>query len=393
MLVLRCTMLLPLLAPAFSTCIINSLRLQVRMLGPAAALAAAAAAGIGAGLSVAGSRKRPRDPPGTVRVGGSRTTIVTPDTKAPRTVVNPTPSAGSHDPGATYLPPGSYWRIRPGSEDDGNGGDESKASGSSSASSSSSGQVHSDRVFSSAGASFGGEGLSKPVDPCAGPVALIRQYERCTKPLRFTHTGAITLRPYYYTVNGSHQGNIISLSYISAGTDVENRNGRSVNFERLVVRGVVRATNYPEGADGGNQMYFPAASVRIIVIYDRQSNGGTPQHQDIFQHPTYPFTELNMANSDRFLVLCDRSYALKGLWRPDSGALTTCEQDISSLFIDLDLYGLSATYKDGLANPPISGNLFLIARSNTQVTTFPIPIAELCRLPVMEFTATTYFRD
>ena len=370
-------------------------------LGPAAALAAAAAAGAGMGMSLRGSKRRHDGWPSE----GSVITPV-PGPKAARTVYAPTPG-GPPSVEGTYLPPNTYWRVNPpgsassssssAGSDDGKGGDESRASGSSSSASAAGGQVHSDRVFSSAGAAFGGEGISKPVDPCSGPVALIRQYERCTKPLRFIHTNYSgvndSIRPCYITSTTAHSAGIVPMSNIPAGTDIENRTGRSVNFERLVLRGIVRAPTFPEGAVGANQMYFPACVVRITLIYDRQSNSNLPLQGDIFQHASANFTEMNMANSDRFLVLCDRSYSLKGLWRPDANALTTCEQDCSSVFIDLDLYGLSATYNGNAASIPVTGSLFLVARSDVPISGFPFPETEKARLPVFTFSFTTYFRD
>lgn len=89
-------------------------------------------------------------------------------------------------------------------------------------------------------------------------------------------------------------GNINLLNGIVQGTDVDERIGRNVLLERLFIRGGIAKSATQTGE----------SILRIIIVLDRQANGGTPAITDILTadsiHSMY-----NEDNSERFRILFD----------------------------------------------------------------------------------------
>lgn len=136
------------------------------------------------------------------------------------------------------------------------------------------------------------------------------------------------------------------------GSTSKSRIGNAIVMHRLQVRGyIINNPSYvaPMGP----------VRLRVVVVFDRQSNGGTPVFSDVFlsQYAEgLPRTEVhsyvNVANSERFSVLHDSFYVTPST-APD-GAVGVAPFNQAELFstasravveIDLDLYALFANYR------------------------------------------------
>lgn len=105
----------------------------------------------------------------------------------------------------------------------------------------------------------------------------------------FNSTGAIAL------MNGTAEG-----------TSFYNRIGRRIRMKSIQISGTVD-DNTATGVPANDSSYL-----RLLVVYDRQNNGGTPALADILLDvdsagttTTDAYSGLNMTNSDRFKVLMD----------------------------------------------------------------------------------------
>lgn len=99
-------------------------------------------------------------------------------------------------------------------------------------------------------------------------------------------------------------GSIIPLNLISAGSSFFNRIGRKVEMKSLLLEINLNPVSAVRncGAD----------TLRILVVYDRQTNGATPAITDILQdteqngtNTTAPTSNINLNNRDRFQIIRD----------------------------------------------------------------------------------------
>lgn len=108
-------------------------------------------------------------------------------------------------------------------------------------------------------------------------------------------------------------GNPTLLNGAVPGAQSYQRIGRRVCLKSILIRGMI---NF--GAHNNN---FADDCVRILVIYDRQSNGATPALADVIQSQspagvpiTSPYSPMNINNTRRFLVLKDQSWAMNQIF-------------------------------------------------------------------------------
>lgn len=92
------------------------------------------------------------------------------------------------------------------------------------------------------------------------------------------------------------------LNGVAQGTDFTQRIGRKTLMKSLLVRWGV--TNNGVGGDGSGDI------MRLMVIYDMQSNSAAPSAGDILQSASDVYSPLNLNNRDRFKVLFDRNITL-----------------------------------------------------------------------------------
>lgn len=85
-------------------------------------------------------------------------------------------------------------------------------------------------------------------------------------------------------INGSAQGS------------AQNEHvGRKAIMKKVQLRYI-----YNSGSAGGQQ-----SQVRILIVYDKQANGALPSVGDVLASSATYNSFMNLANSDRFVVLCD----------------------------------------------------------------------------------------
>jgi len=100
--------------------------------------------------------------------------------------------------------------------------------------------------------------------------------------------------------------NITLLNGVAEGTSFFNRVGRKFSMQSIHFRGYFAYDG--EASPSDDPDYW-----RVVILYDRQINGGTPGIGDVFQEVTAAgtvptpdsMTSLNMNNSDRFKVIVD----------------------------------------------------------------------------------------
>lgn len=164
-----------------------------------------------------------------------------------------------------------------------------------------------------------------------------------------------------------------SSGYPQEGTSFYNRLGRRIRMETLRIYGNVLPSNVNAGA-------VAAQTARILIGYDRQSNGALPGIADVLTSydtnggtsaVSYAYQSRNQNNEDRFWIFHDQTMYLPPLGV--GGATPAAQQGIvpepmeSCLTLDetFDLDGLEMHFKASTANGPITdvatGALFVIA--------------------------------
>lgn len=97
-------------------------------------------------------------------------------------------------------------------------------------------------------------------------------------------------------------GVLILLNGVSQGTDYTNRIGRKILLKSLLFRFTVVPTNTVLHATQGDV-------VRLLLIYDCQTNAATPAVSDVLASVAYN-APMNLTNRDRFKILADKYYTM-----------------------------------------------------------------------------------
>lgn len=119
-------------------------------------------------------------------------------------------------------------------------------------------------------------------------------------------TKAVDLQQATYTLNSTAV--LTPLNLIQAGSSFFNRIGRKIHMKSIAIRGFI-------GFSGNSQVI--AAYGRIMIVYDRQTNGALPVISDILLDTkqdattsTGALSGLNLNNRDRFVVIADKKFML-----------------------------------------------------------------------------------
>lgn len=99
-----------------------------------------------------------------------------------------------------------------------------------------------------------------------------------------------------YTVAVPTAGSVILLNGVAQGTDYTNRIGRKIIMKSLLFRAVL----YPSTAASA----VFGTTIRIMLVYDCQTNAATPAITDFFAGGVY-LEAMNLTNRDRFKVIKD----------------------------------------------------------------------------------------
>jgi len=95
-------------------------------------------------------------------------------------------------------------------------------------------------------------------------------------------------------------GSVLLLNGIAQGTDYNQRIGRKCQLKSLFIRFTV---NVNPGALG---LLAPQGDVvRLLIVYDCQSNGAAPAITDVLSTVNYD-SPMNLNNRDRFKILYDK---------------------------------------------------------------------------------------
>lgn len=93
-------------------------------------------------------------------------------------------------------------------------------------------------------------------------------------------------------------GTVTLLNGVATGTDFTDRIGRKIICRSLYITGMISPVDNTTAAN----------LARLIVVYDNQTNGAAPAVTDILKEAT-ACSQLNLNNRDRFVVLCNKTWA------------------------------------------------------------------------------------
>lgn len=119
----------------------------------------------------------------------------------------------------------------------------------------------------------------------------------------------------------NNTGSIIPLNLIQAGSSFFNRIGRKIEMKSLLIE--LNITPVSAARSTG------ADTLRILVIYDRQTNGAVPAISDILQdteqngtNTTVMTSNINLNNRDRFQIIRDVRVGLPAITNAATGVPT-----------------------------------------------------------------------
>lgn len=168
-------------------------------------------------------------------------------------------------------------------------------------------------------------------------------------------------------------GVVVAINLIAVGSSMFNRVGRKIEMRsvRFVAKlenpGVTRATINPDMG-------------RIMIVYDRQTNGAFPAIADILQdtdqagtNTTEGMSGLNMDNRERFVTIMDKKIGLPQATMT-AGVATNVFPNDSDIPVVIDefrkLRGLTTHFKADSSPAVIgdvsTGGLYVVALSQIQ---------------------------
>lgn len=147
---------------------------------------------------------------------------------------------------------------------------------------------------------------------------------------------------------GSVATNIVLLNTCVNGTEYNNRIGHEISMKSVHFN----ATITPNGT---NAAALSSEYVRVMIIYDRQTNKALPSYTDIIQgivsnggNSNTAYDGLNLINKKRFKVLMDERRLLPPIGISGASAtnvnLTQCVNEEHNISRFIDLRGLSTEY-------------------------------------------------
>ena len=113
--------------------------------------------------------------------------------------------------------------------------------------------------------------------------------------------------------NVGSAGQVNLLNGVVAGTDYNQRIGRKTLIKSLLIRYTINPVASTVNPNGD--------VVRVMVIYDNQTNGALPSVSDVLQSAFFQ-APMNLNNRDRFKVIYDKFHPMAA-FAYSAGALTT----------------------------------------------------------------------
>lgn len=173
---------------------------------------------------------------------------------------------------------------------------------------------------------------------------------------RNSEVKAVDLPLANYALNQT--GSVTTLNLVSTGSSFFNRIGRRIELKSIRISGSVQLlATANASADYG----------RIMIIYDRQTNGAIPTLADILQDTTQAgvnntdaFSNLNLNNRDRFTILRDLRLYLPGMSAAAGFSTYQTQSDPVEPTFNIDLFvklrGLVTQYKAD-SSPSVIGDI------------------------------------
>jgi len=149
-------------------------------------------------------------------------------------------------------------------------------------------------------------------------------------------------------------GRIQPVNLITSGSGFNNRIGRKIEMQSLHLHGVLVQT----GTATTTTDY-----TRIVVVYDRQTNGAIPVLQDIFTNYSQTsstsssvFSDLNPDERERFQILADYRLVLPATTAAGTTGASDGLQPTFNVNRFIKLNGASTIYK-GDTSPSVIGDI------------------------------------
>lgn len=100
---------------------------------------------------------------------------------------------------------------------------------------------------------------------------------------------------------------IACLNQMTQGTSAVTRVGNKIVIKSIQCKGIFRLE---QAVDEAVSILAPAQAARFMIILDKQPNGVIATATDIFEVNNDVFSPINMQYRERFVVLCDKLFAL-----------------------------------------------------------------------------------
>jgi len=190
--------------------------------------------------------------------------------------------------------------------------------------------------------------------PQAGPPGILRQTNTEKKVIFFGSADAVNTNLAFNST-----GTITCINLIQVGSSMFNRIGRKIEMKSVRLCGQINQL-----AVTRTQLSIDYA--RVMIIYDRQTNGAFPALADILQdteqsgvNTTNAFSSLNMNNRERFVTIMDKRFTLPQATNT-LGAITLAFPNDVDYPMKIDefrkLRGLTTHYRAD-SNPAVIGDI------------------------------------
>lgn len=145
------------------------------------------------------------------------------------------------------------------------------------------------------------------------PAARLRAYGTRGEQLKAVDTIAGSGSSVTKSLNAT--GNVTAMNLVPAGSSFFNREGRRLCMKSIHFSGILTPTGTASVAD----------YVRVLIVYDRQTNGALPAISDVLQNTdqlgantTTVYSNVNLNNRTRFQVIMDER-----IWSPPTSGAST----------------------------------------------------------------------
>lgn len=149
---------------------------------------------------------------------------------------------------------------------------------------------------------------------------LLSGYNTATRGLQLSPGEFKSIDENVAGINIDTTGALTLLNGCARGSDIDEREGREIMMKSIQMRGLINCN-----ANAVNDQW-----ARILIVYDRQTNGTVPTPADILNPASIPGMR-NLENRKRFKILMDKTYTLNTNY---TGAATVYDATNNHHFIE-----------------------------------------------------------